>query len=64
MIQQMCIIFYLGNDHEGKAGSQGLFQLSKEDVHAFWNDDKLRKALVSTDNLYLIGELGEGAISV
>ena len=40
--------------------SQGLFQLSEEDVHAFWKDDNLRKALVPTDNIYLIGELGEG----
>lgn len=52
---------YIG-DRDSKAASQGLFQLSKDDVRAFWNDEKLRAAIVSTDNIYIIGELGEGII--
>lgn len=50
-------------DHGDKAASQGLFQLSKDDVRAFWKDDKLRAAFVSTDNIYITGELGEGILT-
>lgn len=62
MTQKNLSILSLG-DKDGKAVSQGLFQLSKEDACAFWKDDKLRAALVSTDNIYIIGELGEGEIA-
>jgi hypothetical protein len=48
-------------DRNGKAASHGLFQLSKNDVRAFWKDDKLRAAIISTDNIYITGELGEGS---
>ena len=63
VIQQKSMLSLSLGDHDGKAASQGLFQLSKDDVCAFWKDDKLRAAIVPTDNIYIIGELGEGTIA-
>ena len=37
-----------------------MFHLSEEDVHAFVTNDKLRKALVPVEKLYITGEIGEG----
>ena len=56
----MLLLFLIGDHHEYAEVALDLFHLSEEDVHTFVTDDKLRKALVPVDNLYITGELGQG----